>query len=86
MNKELSRAIMVLGLLLAIGLAVAAFIFGAQAKHLGAGRQSISVKGLAEKPVTADYAEWTIGVQVNAPTFADALAELRSRKPTLSQS
>jgi len=85
MNKELSRAIMVLGLLLAIGLAVAAFIFGAQAKHLGAGRQSISVKGLAEKPVTADYAEWTIGVQVNAPTFADALAKLRSHKPTLSQ-
>jgi uncharacterized protein len=85
MNKELSRSIMVLGLLLAIGLAAAAFIFGIQAKHIGAGRQSISVKGLAEKPVTADYAEWTIGVMVIAPTFAEALAELRSLKPTLTQ-
>ncbi len=85
MNKELSRSIMVLGLLLAVGLSAAAFIFGAQAKHIGAGRQSISVKGLAEKPVTADYAEWNIGVQVNAPTFAEALAKLRSSKPVLTQ-
>jgi hypothetical protein len=85
MNKELSRALIILGILLALGMSGAAFIFGVQAKNIGAGRQTISVKGLAEKNVQANYAEWKIGVQVNAPSFADALEKLRKTRPILDQ-
>jgi hypothetical protein len=85
MNKELARALIALGVLLAVGMSAAAFIFGIQAKNIGAGRQSISVKGLAEKNVVANYAEWKIGVQVIAPTFAEALAKLRKTRPILDQ-
>lgn len=85
MNKELSRALMVLGLLLALGMSAAAFIFGTQAKNIGAGRQSISVKGLAEKPIKADIAEWRIGIKVIEPSFAQALEKLRKTRPALEQ-
>ena len=72
-NKDFSKAIVVLGLLLAIGMASAAFILGVQAKRAVAGQQSISVKGLAEKPIKADSAEWQINVGVTAENQADAL-------------
>src|SRR5205085_6513540 len=78
-----SKAVVILGVLLALGMSAAAFIFGIQAKQIGAGKQSISVKGLAEKPVTADYAEWTVGLRVHGNTFAEALATLRKERPTL---
>ena len=57
---------MILGLLLALGMASAAFILGVQAKRAVSGQQSITVKGLAEKPIKADSAEWllTIGLTV----------------------
>jgi hypothetical protein len=72
-NKQFSNAIIVLGLLLAIGMASAAFILGVQAKRAVAGQQSITVKGLAEKPIKADSAEWSISVGVTAATQAEAL-------------
>ncbi|MCH8622218.1 SIMPL domain-containing protein [Undibacterium sp. TS12] len=83
MNKDLSRALVILGVLLALGMSAAAFIFGMQARHIGAGRQNISVKGLAEKNVQANYAEWKIGVQIVAPSFAEALSRLRKARPVL---
>ncbi len=72
-NKDFSKAIIVLGLLLAIGMASAAFILGVQAKRAVAGQQSITVKGLAEKPIKADSAEWQISVGVTAENQAGAL-------------
>ena len=83
MKLDTSKAVVILGLLLALGMSSAAFILGIQAKQLGAGRQSITVKGLAEKPVSADYAEWTVGLRVQGTTFADALAKLRKERPAL---
>lgn len=85
MNKEISRALIWLGLLLALGMSSAAFIVGLQAKHIGAGRQSISVKGLAERPIQANYAEWNIGMRVYGSTFAEALDKLRKNRPALDQ-
>jgi hypothetical protein len=72
-NSQFPKAIVALGLLLAIGMATAAFILGVQAKRAVAGQQSITVKGLAEKPIQADSAEWSINVGVVALTQADAL-------------
>ena len=75
-SKDFSKALIVLGLLLAIGMASAAFILGVQAKRAVAGQQSITVKGLAEKPIKADSAEWQIDIAVTADTQAAALKNL----------
>ncbi len=52
-----------------------------QVKHIGSGRQSITVKGLAEKPVQADRAEWSVNTSVQGATFAEALNKLRATQP-----
>ncbi|HTE42815.1 MAG TPA: SIMPL domain-containing protein [Steroidobacteraceae bacterium] len=67
--------------ILAVGICVAAFIAGVQLKNIGAGRQSISVKGLAEKPVTANSAEWTVTTTLRGASFAEALTKLRAAQP-----
>src|SRR5881396_588267 len=68
---------------LAIGLVAGAFVLGMQLKHIRSGRQTIAVKGLAEKPVRADQAEWTVGLKVYAPSFTETLARLRKERPPL---
>jgi hypothetical protein len=73
-NKRFLSAMTILGLLLAIGMSSAAFILGAQAKRAVSGQQSIAVKGLAEKPIKADSAEWVITIGVARLTQAEALA------------
>src|SRR5262249_11822658 len=52
---------------------------------IGGGRQTISVKGLAEKPIKADVAEWTVGVHTVGATFADALQKSRAALPELKK-
>jgi hypothetical protein len=47
-----------------IALIIAASVLGYQVKQVGGGRETISVKGLAEKPVKADRAEWKVMIQV----------------------
>src|SRR5262245_35664782 len=81
MATDSSRGLVVLGALLAIGMSVAAYLLGMQTKQIGSGRQSIDVKGLAEKPIKADIAEWSVGVYVEAATFADTLKKVRETLP-----
>ena len=68
-----------------VALVVAAAILGYQVKQVGGGRESISVKGLAEKPIKADRAEWTVSLQVKGATIAEALGKLRKERPALDQ-
>lgn len=70
-------------LVFSIALVLAAAVLGYQVRQLGAGRQTISVKGLAEKPVKADRAEWRVQIQVKGDTIPDALAKLRRERPQL---
>lgn len=70
----------ILGLLLAIGMASAAFILGVQAKRAVSGQKSITVKGLAEKPIRADSAEWSINIGVSDETQAGALGVLAQER------
>lgn len=72
-------------IIFSVALVVAAAILGYQVKQVGGGRETISVKGLAEKPVKADRAEWTVGLQVQGATIADALSKLRKEKPALDR-
>jgi len=70
-------------LVFSVALVLAAAILGYQVKQVGGGRETISVKGLAEKPVKADRAEWRVQIQVKGATLADALAKLRRERPLL---
>lgn len=70
-------------IVLALGAVVAAAVLGAQFRTIGSGRQSISVKGLAEKPVRADQAEWTVSVSVKGATFPETLGKIRKELPEL---
>jgi uncharacterized protein len=72
-------------IIFSIALIVAASVLGYQVKQVGGGRETISVKGLAEKPIKADRAEWKVMIQVKGDSNADALARLRKERPALDQ-
>ena len=82
-SAAMHRAIVILGALLAVGLIVGAFVLGVQTKNIGSGRASVTVKGLAEKPVKADLAEWHISATAKARSFSEALSKLRKEKTAL---
>ena len=75
-HNNLFRGLTVLGILLAIGMSASAFILGVQGKRAMSGQQTITVKGLAEKPIKADSAEWVLTIGVVQPTQAGALQVL----------
>lgn len=79
-QNNLFKAMAVLGILLAIGMSAAAFILGVQGKRAVSGQQSITVKGLAEKPIKADSAEWMLTISVTQPTQAAALEKLATER------
>ena len=83
--KSYSNAIIVLGILLAIGMASAAFILGVQAKRAVAGQQSITVKGLAEKPIQADSATWQLNVAATDASQRGALDKLAVERKVLEE-
>jgi hypothetical protein len=76
---------MIRTVIFSVALILAAAILGYQIKQVGGGRETISVKGLAEKPIKADRAEWTVSLQAQGATIAEALGKLRKEKPTLDQ-
>ena len=82
-HKSFLNSMTILGLLLAIGMASAAFILGVQAKRAVSGQQSITVKGLAEKPIKADNAEWSISIGGYGDTQAAALKAMTAEKVVL---
>ena len=79
----MSRSVVVFVALVALGLVLGAYVLGYQTKHIGSGRSSITVKGLAEKPVRADMAEWQVTAVAYGPTFAETVANLRNEKSAL---
>jgi len=72
-------------IIFSIALVIAAAVLGYQVKQVGGGRETISVKGLAERPIKADRAEWTVGLQAQGATIAEALGRLRKEKPSLDK-
>ncbi|MDO5687219.1 MAG: SIMPL domain-containing protein [Neisseria sp.] len=68
--------------ILAAGLVLAAGFLGTQLKNL---RQpgEITVKGLAEENHRADTAEWQVGVALQYPSYADAVAGLQRELPSV---
>jgi hypothetical protein len=76
---------MIRTVIFSIALIIAAAVLGFQVKQVGGGRETISVKGLAEKTIKADRAEWSVVVQVKGANNADALGKLRKEKPALDR-
>jgi hypothetical protein len=79
-QNNLFKAMAVLGILLAVGMSVAAFILGVQGKRAVSGQQTITVKGLAEKPIKADSAQWLVTIHVVDPTQNGALQTLAKER------
>jgi uncharacterized protein len=77
-----SWALVAAGVFLALGMVASASILG---QHLGGGKKTISVKGLAEKPIRADMAEWSVGLQVQGERFGDTLEKLRQSRPVVDE-
>ncbi len=71
------RAAAVIGVLIAVGLAAAAWLHGWQLRQSRLPGQTMLVKGLAEKPIVADSAEWRLTVNVKRKTAAEAVDVLR---------
>jgi uncharacterized protein len=84
-GTAMPRALTLLGVLLAFGLVAGAYVLGAQTKHIGTGRSTVAVKGLAEKHIKADLAEWQISASATGATLQDALSKLRQQKAALDQ-
>lgn len=83
MDKSIGRGLAILGVLLALGMSIGAFILGVQAKQIGSAKQTITVKGVAEKPIDSTSAEWQITLSAHADTFVDALAQIKREKPAI---
>ncbi|WP_018610079.1 SIMPL domain-containing protein [Uliginosibacterium gangwonense] len=82
-DNTLGRGLFALGISLAIGLILAAFVLGYQARQAAEQRQTITVKGLAEKPVRADHGQFGMNLQATGSDPAHALANLRAQQPRL---
>ncbi len=78
--ENIVRAAAVIGGLIALGLAAAAWLHGWQLRQSRLPGQSISVKGLAEKPITADSAEWQLAVRAKRKTAGEAVETLRAER------
>jgi len=76
---------MIRTVIFSIALVIAAAVLGFQVKQVGGGRESISVKGLAEKPIRADRVEWTVRIQLKGASNADALSKLRKERPAVDE-
>lgn len=68
-----------LGFLLALGLIIAALVVSHSAKQVASARESITVKGTAEKSVKADKAIWGTTISVYADSIATALPLLQQQ-------
>jgi hypothetical protein len=69
--------------ILAVGLVLGAFLLGSQTKMIGSGRATVQVKGLAQKSIKADCAEWSVWATAKGTTFAEALQNVRKEKVAL---
>ena len=62
--------------ILSAGLVVGGFVLGDGLSRAKAADRSVTVRGLAERNVTADLATWTIAYSANAPDLATAQGEI----------
>ena len=65
-NKSITyKSLWVFALILSLGFIISAGVMGYALKQFNSTKNSITVKGLAEKPIQADSARWEINLQTN---------------------
>ena len=65
-NKTITyKSLWVFALILSLGFIVSAAVIGYAVKQFNNSSNSITVKGLAEKPIQADSARWEINLQTS---------------------
>ena len=73
-NKTItSKSLWVFAFILSLGFVISAAVIGYALKQSNRSQNSISVKGLSEKPIKADSARWEINVQT--PTASNSIPE-----------
>ena len=82
MNK-ICENVLGLGVSIAVGLVLSAGIVSYTANRIANNKQSVVVKGLAEKEVSADSARWSVSVGGSGKTIAQAFAALRGNRPAV---
>lgn len=78
---KLSENALGLGISIALGLVISSGIVSYTINRISSNKQSVVVKGLAEKPVNADQARWDVNVHGSGKTLAAAFVELRKNRP-----
>ena len=82
--QKLSENVLGLGISIALGLVISSGIVSYTINRISSNKQSVVVKGLAEKPVSADQARWDVDVHGVGKTLAEAFAALRSNRPQVA--
>ena len=74
-NKTITyKSLWVFALILSLGFIVSAAVIGYAVKQFNNSSNSITVKGLAEKPIQADSARWEINLQTSHTSDSIPLA------------
>ena len=81
---RLSDSLLGLGLSIACGLIISSCVIGYTVSRVAANKQSVVVKGLSEKAVKADQAQWSIVVHGEGKTLPEAMSRLRANRPTVT--
>lgn len=81
--QKLSENVLGLGISIALGLVISSGIVSYTISRISISKQSVVVKGLAEKPVSADRARWEIIVRGSGKTLPEAFAALRANRPVV---
>ena len=81
--QKLSENVLGLGISIALGLVISSGIVSYTISRISSNKQSVVVKGLAEKPVSADRARWEIIVRGSGKTLPEAFAALRANRPVV---
>ena len=79
--QEKTTNLLGLGISIALGLVISSSIVSYTLNRVSNNKQSVVVKGLAEKQVTADQARWSVVVSGDGKTLAGAFAAMRANRP-----
>ena len=84
-NRSNSAAIVLLGLLLAIGLIIGCWVMGAQIKATRLGDRYVAVKGLVERRVKSDLAIWPLSYKEAGDDLGSLYAKTEADKKIILQ-
>lgn len=84
-SGKLSLSVVVAGALVAIGIAVGGYLLGKQIHDSRIGDRYVTVKGLAEREVTADLAIWPLSVSATGDDLGAVQAKIDSDIRAISE-